>query len=234
MRVESVVCLYTLFLAWWEGQPARHPRQGGRAILGSKSLLRSSLRTGKPPIHAFLSVVGWEPGATQAYNINKKKKKKKKKCSGMERYSCVEVEPEELELSLGRRRCSDPPPPCSTGSDPRNLPSSDERVGQITIFYDGQVSVCTITDFQAKAIMEMAKNEMNRSMGANKNGKQEEEKESSLPGGATTVESQLLNPGLSMKRSLQRFLQKRKTRMADLSCPYGKIQKPLQLFSSSS
>ncbi|PKU71559.1 protein TIFY 5A [Dendrobium catenatum] len=156
----------------------------------------------------------------------------------MERNSCVEVEPDELELRLGLRRCSDPPPPYSTGFDRRNgfvdLPSSDERGGQITIFYDGQVSVCTITDLQAKAIMEMAKNEMNRSMGANKNGKQEEEKESSLPGEATTVESQLLNPGLSMKRSLQRFLQKRKTRMADLSCPYGKIQKPLQLFSSSS
>ncbi|WOK91726.1 protein TIFY 5A-like [Canna indica] len=80
----------------------------------------------------------------------------------------------------------------------------------MTIFYNGRVCAFEATEIQARAIISMAKKEMD-DMITEKNRKQE-----SMP--------QILNPtGLSMKRSLQRFLQKRKARITDVA-PY--IQNP--------
>ncbi|KAK8957974.1 Protein TIFY 5A [Platanthera zijinensis] len=125
----------------------------------------------------------------------------------MERNSSVVVEPHELELRLS-----------STPSS-----SSDHRRQKMTIFYDGRmISSSDLTGVQARAIIEMAKKEGNKV------------DDFSFP--ATTEApapaAQPIIPGLSMKRSLQRFLQKRKARIVDHSCPYGDRRQPLmQLFT---
>ncbi|CAK8530886.1 unnamed protein product [Lathyrus sativus] len=79
----------------------------------------------------------------------------------------------------------------------------------LTIFYDGNMCVTDVTEFQAKSILMMA----------NKN--VQETLKTSTP---TVVQSphQSCSPGpaLSMKRSLQRFLQKRKNRIQQAS-PYN-------------
>ncbi|KAG0487146.1 hypothetical protein HPP92_009241 [Vanilla planifolia] len=76
---------------------------------------------------------------------------------------------------------------------------SDEKHQMITIFYSGNVCFSRVTEIQAKEIICMA--EMMRS--------------SSTSGGTPEATLQQLNCGvLSMKRSLQLFLQKRKNRVA--------------------
>ncbi|KAI0497560.1 hypothetical protein KFK09_020791 [Dendrobium nobile] len=135
----------------------------------------------------------------------------------------VAVDPLELKLgSLGYNLS-----PSFPGADVTDSGHADsakqlleEPSRQITICYNGRISVCNVTNFQARAIMDMAKNEMEK----NKYCKQEEDEV------AIARETLELQPGLSMKRSLQRFLQKRKARlMADSSFPYAH-RKPLQLF----
>ncbi|KAJ8538487.1 hypothetical protein K7X08_027708 [Anisodus acutangulus] len=73
---------------------------------------------------------------------------------------------------------------------------------QLTIFYNGRLVVSDVTELQAKAIIYLASREM-----------EEETKK--------TPSSPLLQTqtGLFMKRSLQRFLQKRKNRIQTTS-PY--------------
>ncbi|KAH9749467.1 protein TIFY 5A [Citrus sinensis] len=80
--------------------------------------------------------------------------------------------------------------------------SPQNQQQQLTIFYNGQVCICDVTEFQAKAILLLASREME-------------------PASPANPESQLYSPnsGLSMKRSLQRFLQKRKHRSLATS-PY--------------
>ncbi|XP_020679245.1 protein TIFY 5A-like [Dendrobium catenatum] len=106
--------------------------------------------------------------------------------------------------------------------------SDDHRRQQMTIFYDGRVCVSDVTELQAKAILEMAKKELRLDEKQGGGNRQEEINTAALPAPAT----QLMSPGQSMKRSLQRFLQKRKTRIAESSSPYGFRQPLLQLFSS--
>lgn len=105
----------------------------------------------------------------------------------------------------------------------------------MTIFYNGRVCVSDVTELQAKVILEMAKKQslLDEEQGGNG------AKESNFVTSAAVAEAaapavpatQLMNSGQSMKRSLQRFLQKRKARIAD-SSPYGFRQPLLQLFSS--
>ncbi|XP_076957112.1 protein TIFY 5A-like [Bidens hawaiensis] len=81
---------------------------------------------------------------------------------------------------------------------------------QLTIFYDGKVSVCDVTELQARTIIKLASEEM------------DEKCRRRPPPGSTTCEpssSPLMPGGLSMKRSLQRFLQKRQHRIQETS-PY--------------
>ncbi|KAI3466832.1 hypothetical protein Pfo_023495 [Paulownia fortunei] len=77
---------------------------------------------------------------------------------------------------------------------------------QLTIFYNGRVAVCDATELQARAIIWFAS------------------REGDSPGSDPSpplLTSSLYSPtaGLSMKRSLKRFLQKRKTR-AQATSPY--------------
>ncbi|KAK9055976.1 hypothetical protein SSX86_027063 [Deinandra increscens subsp. villosa] len=104
-----------------------------------------------------------------------------------------------------------PPPPPFIFSDHnrRQEDPSDEikdRQNQkLTIFYDGRVSVCDVTELQARAIIRIASEEM-----------EEKWRGISEPCSPLMICSQ---GGVSMKKSLQRFLQKRKHRIQSTS-PY--------------
>ncbi|KAE9598984.1 hypothetical protein Lal_00022590 [Lupinus albus] len=90
-----------------------------------------------------------------------------------------------------------------------------EQHNTLTIFYDGKICVSDVTEFQAKSIIFLANKKMEERM------KTQSGLEPSTP---TVVESHqpLYSPAtpLSMKRSLQRFLQKRKNRKQEAS-PYN-------------
>ncbi|CAL0301253.1 unnamed protein product [Lupinus luteus] len=90
-----------------------------------------------------------------------------------------------------------------------------EQQNTLTIFYDGKICVSDVTELQARSIL----------MLANKTMEERVKTPSGLePSTPTVVESHqpLYSPAtpLSMKRSLQRFLQKRKTRKQEAS-PYN-------------
>ncbi|KAK3000785.1 hypothetical protein RJ639_021451 [Escallonia herrerae] len=90
-------------------------------------------------------------------------------------------------------------------------PNEKESQQQLTIFYNGRMSVCDVTERQARAIILLAS--------------QETEQKSKTPTGSSEPSSPLIQSpvysptGLSMKRSLQRFLQKRQHRTQAIS-PY--------------
>ncbi|XP_038721450.1 protein TIFY 5A-like [Tripterygium wilfordii] len=81
---------------------------------------------------------------------------------------------------------------------------------KLTIFYNGRVCVCDVTELQARAILSTATREMEETM--------------KTPTCSSTLlsSSQLStsSSNLSMKRSLQRFLQKRKRNRIQSTSPY--------------
>ncbi|XP_060179051.1 protein TIFY 5A-like [Lycium barbarum] len=83
-----------------------------------------------------------------------------------------------------------------------------EKQQPLTIFHNGKLVVSDATELQAKAIIYRASREM-------------EDKTKKTPSPMSEPSSPLLQPqtGLFMKRSLQRFLQKRKNRIQTTS-PY--------------
>ncbi|XP_023544865.1 protein TIFY 5A [Cucurbita pepo subsp. pepo] len=81
---------------------------------------------------------------------------------------------------------------------------------QLTIFYNGRICVCDATELQAIAILKLATREM------------EEKGPNETPWPILQQSPAAVTPttpGLSMKRSLQRFLQKRKHRAQPTSPP---------------
>ncbi|XP_073114038.1 protein TIFY 5A-like [Elaeis guineensis] len=93
-----------------------------------------------------------------------------------------------------------------------NTSQQQQQQQPITIFYGGRVCVCDATEIQARAIICMAQREMEE-MAAKKQKDRGMEPYPPSPASRTPpAMPQLLNPGLSMKRSLKQFLQKRKSR----------------------
>ncbi|KAG6492336.1 protein TIFY 5A-like [Zingiber officinale] len=91
-----------------------------------------------------------------------------------------------------------------------SLGGAGEQKKQMTIFYKDRVYVCYATENQAKAIISMAKSETT-----------EEELKSAIMRQQVLPQA-MVNARQSMKRSLQRFLQKRRARLRDASaCPYA-------------
>ncbi|KAL0305482.1 UNVERIFIED_CONTAM: protein TIFY 5A [Sesamum calycinum] len=103
--------------------------------------------------------------------------------------------------------------------------SPDEKQ-QLTIFYNGRVATCDVTELQARSIISLARREMEdekskSSLGGSGSGSGSE------PSSPVLISSPIQNSsqtrgngsGLSMKRSLQSFLQKRRSRVQAIS-PY--------------
>nr|QZL14045.1 jasmonate ZIM-domain protein 6 [Mentha canadensis] len=85
-----------------------------------------------------------------------------------------------------------------------------EKTQQLTIFYNGKIASCDATELQARAIISVARREA------------EEKKAPGTPCSAAAMNSPVYSAasGMSMKRSLQRFLEKRKSRALSIS-PYS-------------
>ncbi|KAK4589205.1 hypothetical protein RGQ29_019981 [Quercus rubra] len=93
----------------------------------------------------------------------------------------------------------------------RGSPQQNQQPQQLTIFYNGKICVSDVTEFQARSILMLATREMEERL------KTPTGSDLSSP----TLQTEQYSPstGLSMKRSLQRFLQKRKNRIQATS-PY--------------
>ncbi|XP_008229679.1 PREDICTED: protein TIFY 5A-like isoform X3 [Prunus mume] len=103
-----------------------------------------------------------------------------------------------------------------TPSPPLQTPMGDwtlDQQQQITIFYNGQVFVSDVTELKVRAMILLAAGDM------------AERGISSVSNAALlALQSQIYGPpGVSMKRSLQSFLQKRKKRSQEAS-PYNSLQ----------
>lgn len=105
----------------------------------------------------------------------------------------------------------------------------------MTIFYNGRVCAVDVTELQAREIITMASQQILTEQqdssgggtavaqcGAHQNPSQSApQRWASRPLRQGAVTSQAAAAGLSMKRSLQQFLQKRKTRVAAMGSPYA-------------
>ncbi|KAF5194827.1 Tify 5a [Thalictrum thalictroides] len=94
--------------------------------------------------------------------------------------------------------------------------SNENQQQTMTIFYNGKICVCDVTELQAKAILHHAYKETEERLKSPYNSHSE-------PASPCLSPYQLHSPsatGMSMKKSLQRFLQKRKDRMQNANSPY--------------
>ncbi|CAL9124383.1 unnamed protein product, partial [Musa acuminata var. zebrina] len=129
---------------------------------------------------------------------------------------------------------------CSTEFSPSRVEEasgssrSEYQQQQLTICYNGRICVCDATEIEAEAIIAMARQEKDDQ--TRKKRQEQQPKESSTTSSSSPpplprprfLQHLHIDPELSRKRSLQRFLQKRKSRMNAVS-PYCH---PPQLFFS--
>ncbi|XP_071699764.1 protein TIFY 5A-like [Rutidosis leptorrhynchoides] len=124
-----------------------------------------------------------------------------------------------------------PPSPYTFSDDHHRLINATEEINgeakekqnqQLTIFYEGKDSVCDVTELQARSIIKLASEEMEDKWRKTPRSIASSQPLSPLMPSPSSSLSPSPSPspsGLSMKRSLQRFLQKRKHRMQATS-PY--------------
>ncbi|XP_072951364.1 protein TIFY 5A-like [Typha angustifolia] len=138
-----------------------------------------------------------------------------------------------LRLGLGGGGCGGEDCSSSASCSAKSIKVEGSRLApekQITIFYNGQICVCDVTEIQARAIISMAKREVEDK--ENENNKHDfQQLQFPYKLQHRGLNPELLNQQLSMKRSLQRFLQKRKTRIAAVS-PYNHRHQCLSSFMS--
>lgn len=125
-------------------------------------------------------------------------------------------------------------PISDSDSDPglhRRPPQTVAQQQQLTIFYNGNVCVADVTELQAKAILLLARREEEEKLMASTSRSGSCSSSESTPPRPplepNSLSSSICNPnGLSMKKSLQRFLQKRNNRIQS-TFPYT-ITRPLK------
>lgn len=103
--------------------------------------------------------------------------------------------------------------------DPGSLPLTLVPLSKLTFLLVFKLWI-RVRKLQARGIIAMAKREMDGHMKKTTQAHREPIESSLPPSSPRPVERLLINPELSMKRSLQRFLHKRKSRLHALS-PYG-------------
>ncbi|KAG0466151.1 hypothetical protein HPP92_017731 [Vanilla planifolia] len=133
------------------------------------------------------------------------------------------INPEDLELSLGCRQYSLP------SSSNFKWEEHRRQLPHMAISYNTGVCVSDVTGHQARAVIDMVKKEIMTTSDEIDGG------DDGLPFPAAAAEARdrrVRNPALCMKRSLQRFLEKRKARMASYRSSARGYRQPLQLFST--
>ncbi|XP_050287676.1 protein TIFY 5A [Quercus robur] len=102
----------------------------------------------------------------------------------------------------------------------RGSPQQNQQPQQLTIFYNGKICVSDVTEFQARSILLLATREMEERL-KTPTGSDWLKTPTGSDLSSPTLQTEKYSPctGLSMKRSLQRFLQKRKNRIQATS-PY--------------